>query len=77
MSGMRGKIQFSMGSFEPKEAVENVAGSIGELKRMDVYRVLDENSEDATEIADYIIEERPDLEFEVRRILKVYGNSWN
>lgn len=77
MSCRHGKIRFSMGSFDAKEAVENIVGSIDELKRMDVYRVLDGNSEDALEIADYIIEERPDLEFEVRRVLKVYGNSWS
>lgn len=76
-SGMRGKMQFSMGGFEPKEAVENIAGGIGELNRLNVYRVLAENSEDALEIADYIKEERPDLAGEVNHLLKTYGVNWS
>lgn len=74
--GMHGKMQFSMGSFDPKEAVEDIAGSFDNLKKLDVYRVLDKNAEDATEIADYIKEARPDLVFEVEQVFKLYGKNW-
>lgn len=63
---MRGKFKFSMGDFDPKEAVEAIVGSIGQLNRLDVYRVLAANIEDATEIAGFIKQERPDLEGEGR-----------
>ena len=68
---------FSMGNFDPKEAVENIVGSIGNLSRLDVYRVLDANGEDATDIAEFIKEERPDLAGEVRRVMNTYGSGWN
>ena len=67
--GRHGKMTFSMGSFDPKEAVEQIAGSIDNLGRLDVYRVLSENMEDAIEIADYIKGERPDLENEVWHVV--------
>ncbi len=76
-SGMQGKRTFSMGNFDPKEAIENIVGSIDRLNKLDVYRVLDENSEDATDIADFIKEERPDLEGEVGRVMNIYGAGWN
>ncbi len=68
---------FSTRNFDPKEAVENIAGSIGKLSRLDVYRVLDANSEDATDIAEFLKEERPDLAGEVRRVMNTYGSGWN
>ena len=66
-----------MDNFDPREAVEKIVGGIEKLNRLDVFRVLDANCDDATEIADFIKDERPDLAGEVRRVMDIYRTGWN
>lgn len=73
---MRGKLRYNMSSFSPDDVLGEVGGVEG-LKKIDVYKILSDNSEDAVEIAEYIAENRPDLKFEVNHLLNLHGNSWS
>jgi hypothetical protein len=55
--------------FNPEQAIKIAADSIEQLRRVDVFRVLDEYSNKSKELGDYIKSKRPDLVAEVDKIL--------
>ena len=58
-------------AFNPEQAIKIAADSIEQLRRVDVFRVLDAYSNKSKELGDYIKSKRPDLAAEVDKILGV------
>ena len=57
--------------FNPEQAIKIAADSIEQLRRVDVFRVLNTYSNKSKELGDYIKSKRPDLVAEVDKILGV------
>lgn len=55
--------------FNPEQAIKIAADSIDTLRRVDVFRVLNQYKENSIEIGNYIKSNRPDLVAEVDKIL--------
>jgi hypothetical protein len=61
--------------FNPKQAIKIAADSIDQLRRVDVFRVLNTYSNKSKELGDYIKSKRPDLVDEVNKVLGITPTS--